>query len=121
MAYDPVLADRIAAELAGEPDVTTRKMFGGIAWLCAGHMAVGLVGEDLMLRLGEDGAAIALQAPGVRPMDFTGKPLRSMVYVGPEATGSRRELRDWIGRALRVARAMPPKAARGRARRRPQR
>lgn len=109
MAFDPVLADRIATRMASEPDVTTRRMFGGIAWLCAGHMAVGIVGHDLVLRLGEAGATAALRQRGVRPMDFTGRPLRSMVYVAATATGTARALHGWIDRALAVARAMPPK------------
>ena len=53
MAYDEHLAERIRAALATTPDVSERKMFGGLAFMVAGHMACGIVGDDLMLRLGE--------------------------------------------------------------------
>ena len=81
MAYDERLADRIRAVLADQPDRSERKMFGGLAFMIAGNMACGIVGDDLMLRLGEEGADGALDEPDTRPMDFTGRPLKSMVYV----------------------------------------
>jgi hypothetical protein len=55
MAYDENLAERIRVVLKDRPAVTERKMFGGLAFLVAGNMACGILGEDLMLRLGEDG------------------------------------------------------------------
>jgi TfoX/Sxy family transcriptional regulator of competence genes len=60
MAYDDALADRVRAELADEPELTERKMFGGIAWLVGGNLAVGVRGEDLMVRVGAEGAPEAL-------------------------------------------------------------
>src|SRR5258705_13061975 len=74
MAYDQNLAERVRAVLIGTDAVTERKMFGGLAFLVGGHMACGIVGNELMLRLGNDGAEAALQEPHSRPMDFTGKP-----------------------------------------------
>lgn len=109
MAFDPVLATRIAAALGGERDVASKRMFGGIAWLVAGHMVCGIVGDDLVLRLGDAGAAKALQRAAVRPMDFTGRPLHSMVYVGPAGVRTERQLAAWLRRALDHARSLPPK------------
>ena len=111
MPHDLVLADRLAGALAGEPDVEAKRMFGGIAWLCRGHMACGVTGSRLVLRLGDEGAAAALRRPGVTPMDFTGRPMRSMVFVDESAVATARQLRTWIDRALAFARSLPEAAS----------
>lgn len=108
MAYDEQLADRIRDVLAGQAGVTERKMFGGIAFMVDGHMACGIVRDDLMLRLGAEGADAALARPHVREMDFTGRPMTGMVYV--EAAGLRGvALRNWVDKAVTHARSLPPK------------
>jgi TfoX/Sxy family transcriptional regulator of competence genes len=109
VAYDEHLADRIRAALATTPEVSERKMFGGLAFMVAGHMACGVVGDDLMLRLGEDGADAALDEPHTRPMDFTGKPMKSMVYVAPAGTETDAALVGWVKHATAHARSLPPK------------
>ena len=109
MAYREEVAERIRSVLDRKRDVTERKMFGGIAFLYNGHMCCGVNGEDLMLRLGNDEAAKALTEPHTRPMDFTAKPLKSMVYVNPEGYDADDDLRAWVDRALRFARTLPPK------------
>ena len=77
MAYDEELAARVRDVLGDAPDVMERKMFGGLAFMLSGNMACGIVGADLMLRLGDDGADAALDQPHVRPMDFTHRPMKS--------------------------------------------
>jgi TfoX/Sxy family transcriptional regulator of competence genes len=114
MAYDEQLADRIRAALGTTPDVSERKMFGGLAFLVAGHMACGIVGDDLMLRLGDDGADAALDEPHTRPMDFTGKPMKSMVYVAPAGTETDAALLAWVKRATAHTRTLPPKQPKAR-------
>lgn len=109
MAFDEKLAARIRTALAGESGVVEKKMFGGLAFLFGGHMACGIVGEDLMVRVGPDGHERALAEPHARPMDFTGKPLKGMVYVAPEGVSTAKALRAWIDRALEHARTLPPK------------
>ena len=84
-------------------------MFGGIAFMLGGNMCCGVNGKDLMLRLGEEGAASALAERHARPMDFTGKPLKSMVYIGPAGTRADGDLRAWVGRAVKFARTLPAK------------
>ena len=74
MAYDEVLAARIRSLLVERGDVTERKMFGGIAYMVADHMAVGVIRDDLMVRVGSDAEAAALAEPHARPMNFTGQP-----------------------------------------------
>jgi TfoX/Sxy family transcriptional regulator of competence genes len=109
MAYDEELAERIRGILFGVGRVSERKMFGGIAFMVDGHMVCGIVGDDLMLRLGVAGADEALDRPHVRPMDFTGRPMTTMVYVGPtEVRG--RALRAWVEKALSYTRTLPPKS-----------
>jgi TfoX/Sxy family transcriptional regulator of competence genes len=110
MAYDERLAERIRALLLAERnDVGERKMFGGIAFMAGGHMCVGVIGADLMARLGEDGADAALDEPHTRPMDFTGRPMRNMIYVEPAGTATDEALRGWIDRALAFVETLPPK------------
>ena len=75
MAYDETLAARIREIIGGiDGEVTERKMFGGLAFMLNGHMFTGVVGDELMLRLGDAGAEGALRREHVREMDFTGRP-----------------------------------------------
>jgi TfoX/Sxy family transcriptional regulator of competence genes len=109
MAYDEHLADRIRAVLADREEVSERKMFGGIAFLVSGHMCVGIVGSDLMVRVGKDAFDKALSAPHARPMDFTGKPSTGMVYVAPAGVKMLANLRKWIDKALSFTSTLPPR------------
>jgi TfoX/Sxy family transcriptional regulator of competence genes len=94
VAYDEDLADRVRAVLPPGAAVTERRMFGGLAFLLGGHMFCGVVKDTLMVRLGAEDADRAVDQPHVRPMDFTGRPMKSMVFVDPE--GLRGDaLRQW--------------------------
>ena len=83
MAYDEKLAARIRHAFRGRPDAMERKMFGGLAFLLGGRMCCGIVGTDLMVRVGGDEFQDVMRQRHVRPIDFTGKPLRGFVYVSP--------------------------------------
>jgi len=72
-------------------------------------MCCGVNGDNLMLRLGNDDATKALSEPHTRPMDFTGKPLKSMVYVDPKGFAADDNLRSWVDRAMGFAKSLPPK------------
>ena len=109
MAYDEKLAERIRLLLLKRRDVSERKMFGGIAFLAEGHMFSGVVGSELMVRVGADGYAAALARPHVREMDFTGRPLRGMVYVEPAGIRTARQLEAWLTRGLDFVRGLPAK------------
>jgi TfoX/Sxy family transcriptional regulator of competence genes len=101
MAYDPVLAERVRDLLEGRPAVTEQRMFGGLAFLVDRSMCCGIVGDELMLRLGADGAADALaREPHTRPMDFTGKPMRNFIFVTAQGVRTDAQLRRWVERAL---------------------
>ena len=108
MAYDESLAERVREVMLGDPGLSERKMFGGLAFMLDGHMCCGIVGDELMLRLGADGADRALERPHVRPMDFTGRPMTGMVFVAPG--GLRGGALDrWVGEAATYVRTLPPK------------
>jgi TfoX N-terminal domain len=110
MAYDETLADRIrAAAAALDSDVTECKMFGGLAFMLNGHMFAGVVGKDAMLRLGEPAASHALSRPHVREMDFTGRPMKGMVFVEPNGLNGP-ALEQWITEAAAFVRSLPAKA-----------
>jgi TfoX/Sxy family transcriptional regulator of competence genes len=111
MTYDENLAARVRAILGESADVRERRMFGGLTFLVAGHMCCGIVDDTLMLRLNEDLANQALEKLHVRPMDFTGRPMKNIVYVDPPGCkGSR--LRAWVETAAVHARSLPAKPIR---------
>ena len=110
MAFDEALASRIRDLLRDRRDVTERKMFGGLAFLVGGHMCCGIVGRDLMVRVGHENYESALSAKHARPMDFTGRPSKGMVYVAPPGLRTKRALQAWIDRAVRFTHSLPEKA-----------
>ena len=81
-------------------------MFGGLAFMVRGYMTVGVLGDSLMVKLGPEGAASALEKPGVRPMDFTGRPMKAMVFVDEGALRGRR-LAQWVDRAVEFMQTQP--------------
>ncbi len=96
LAYDEVLAERVRSLLASRHDVRELRMFGGLAFMVADKMAVGIVGDDLMVRVGRDAYDEMLAQPHARPMDFTGRPSRGMVYVAPAGVTSEEGLARWV-------------------------
>lgn len=109
MAYDEDLAERMREVLSGQPGLTERKMFGGLAFMVNGHMACGIVGDELMVRVGAQGYQEALTLPHASEMTFTGKSMRSMVYVSREGFASEDDLSAWLARGTAFATALPPK------------
>ena len=109
MAYDEKLADKIREVMKRRRGITEKKMFGGLTFLANGNMACGVVGAELMVRVGKDAYEDALKKPGARPMDFTGKPLAGMVYVGKKGITRSASLKGWVERGLSHARSLPPK------------
>lgn len=109
MAYDEKLAERVRKVLKRRKGISEKKMFGGICLLLNGNMVGGVVNDDLMVRVGPDGYEDALKQKHARPMDFTGKPLKGMVYVGPEGIAEDADLKSWLERGLKFARTLPAK------------
>ena len=109
MAYDEGLAQRIREVLEDRDDVSERKMFGGLCFLVGGNMCAGVVGDELMLRVGPEAYAECLALEHAREMDFTGRPMRGMLYVGVEGIEDDADLAAWVGRGVAFAGALPPK------------
>ncbi len=109
MAFDPGLAQRVREMLSERDDVVERKMFGGLAFLIDGKMAVGISGSELMARVGPDRYPAALAEPHVRKMDFTGRPMTGYVFVGPEGLADDQALESWISHCVGYVAGLPPK------------
>ena len=101
MAYDETLAGRIRDEIEEEADVTEKKMFGGIAFLLDGKMCCGVIGDKLVARIGPEESEVALRKPHVRPMDFTGEPMKGYIYVSTDGVKTKTALRGWLTLAMK--------------------
>jgi hypothetical protein len=108
VAYDEHLAER-ARQFLPDEGVVGKQMFGGIAFMLNGNMSVGVLGEELIVRLGAEAAAKALTDPHVRVMDFTGRPMKGWVIVEPAATEDDAALAGWVERGVAFAGSLPPK------------
>ncbi len=109
MAYDEALADRIRDAVPRGVTLDEKKMFGGLCYLLHGNMACGIVGDRLMLRLSKDLVAQYRKEPDTADMDFTSRPMPSMMYVEPDGIADDDQLRLWVERALDFAATLPPK------------
>jgi len=109
MAYDEVLADRLRDHIASNLNVVEKKMFGGVAFMNQGNMAVGVSNDELMVRVGLDGYERAIADPGVRDFDMTGKRMKGWVLVGPQTIADDSDLNDWIDVGMDFAASLPPK------------
>ena len=107
MAYDEALAERLRERLA-DAAVTEKRMFGGLSFLTHGNLTVGVFGDDLIVRVGPDAREAALERLGVRPFDFTGRPMRGWVVVAGEVLDDD-ALDEWLGRARAFTDSLPPK------------
>ena len=109
MAYDERLADRVREVLALRGDVSERRMFGGIAFMLGGNMACGVLGEELIVRVGPDEYERALAEPHAREFDFTGRPTRGMVVVGTAGIEAEEALAGWVDAGADFAATLPAK------------
>jgi TfoX/Sxy family transcriptional regulator of competence genes len=100
VSYDEKLAGRIRAILSERDDVVEKKMFGGLCFMVNGAMCCGLTKSDFMVRVGPDVYDEALSQPHARPMDFTGRPLKGMVYVALAGLRTRAALERWVRRGV---------------------
>lgn len=101
MAYNASLKDRIRLAFQLFPDsihrnIQEKKMFGGIAFLYKGKMTVGIVKDDLMVRVKPEHMEATLKMPDVKPMDFTGRPMKEFVFVCPHGYATEEELQHWL-------------------------
>ena len=109
MAYDEQLAGRVRELIGARTGVSERKMFGGIGFMIGGNMAVGVIGEDLIVRLDPADAEEALAEEGVREFDFTGRPMKGWIFVGPEAAAEDQSFAGWVDAGADFATSLPSK------------
>jgi TfoX/Sxy family transcriptional regulator of competence genes len=110
MAYDEDLAERIRELIADEPDVAEKRMFGGLAFLVAGNMAVSASGQGgLMVRVDPAENDDLLAIPHVEPMVMRGREMAGWLRVDTEGVGTTPELAAWVERGVAYARSLPPK------------
>ena len=110
MAYDEELAERIRALVADEPGVTEQKMFGGLAFLIGGNMAVAASGQGgLMLRVDPDETDALAAEPHAGPMEMRGRAMQGWLRVDDDGVAGDDELESWVRRGVAYARSLPPK------------
>jgi hypothetical protein len=109
VTYDLALADRIRELLLFEPDVVETRMFGGLAFLLRGHIAVAVSGGGgLLMRAEADEWEQLLAQPGVGPFEMRGRPLRGWVRVSEDAVSADEDLQRWVETGVDLARALGP-------------
>ena len=110
MAYDEHLAGRIRALLEHDDGLTEKKMFGGLAFLIGGNMAVAASGQGgLLVRADPATSDDLLDSPGVRPMEMRGRQMQGWLRVDDEVVRTKRQLEKWVRIGARYAASLPPK------------
>jgi hypothetical protein len=109
MAYDARLAERVRRSLARRKGVVEKKMFGGVAFMLHGKMCCGVLKDDLVVRVGPERYGKALARRHARLMDFTGRPLKGFVFVGPGGSKTDKSLAKWLTEAVEFAASLPRK------------
>ena len=109
MAYDEGLSQRLREVVEEQPGIVEKKMFGGLCFMLSGNMCLGVVGEELMVRVGPEAYEACLAEPHAREMDFTGQAMKGMVYVATEGFESDEDLAAWVRRGVDFAASLPPK------------
>jgi len=110
VAYDEDLANRIRELLAGEAGVTEKKMFGGLAFLIGGNMAMAASGQGgLMVRVPPEQTDELVAKPHAQPFAMRGREMAGWLRVDDEGLRTKRELEPWVKRGFAYARSLPPK------------
>jgi hypothetical protein len=110
MAYDEDLANRIRALIGTERGVDEKRMFGGLAFLINGHMAVAASGRGgLMVRVPPNDTETLVQHEHAEPMVMAGRETRGWLRVADEGIRTKRQLQPWVARGVDYAKSLPPK------------
>lgn len=110
MAYDEELAERVRARVGDEADLTEQKMFGGLAFLIGGNMAVAASGQGgLLVRVDPAQSERLVATSAARPMEMRGRPMQGWLRVGAGDVRTDRELAEWVERGTTYARSLPAK------------
>ena len=110
MAYDEDLADRVRELVAVSEGFSEQKMFGGLAFLIGGNMAVAVSGQGgLMVRVDRDDTETLLAKPHTRPFEMRGREMKGWVRVDSEGIRTKRQLEPWVRRGVSYASSLPKK------------
>ncbi len=109
MAYSTELADRIRGVIGNPPELDEKQMFGGIGFMVQGNMAVGVIGDELMVRIDKADTDAALEQPGAHVFDFTGRPMKGWVMVGDPGISTEEGLVHWVEQGVEYALSLPAK------------
>lgn len=109
MAYEDALSERIRAHLEGEPGLSEKRMFGGLAFLINGNMACGVNKTALIVRFDPANHADVLAESGARDFDLSPRPMKGWVSVDADGYRTDADLERWVDRGLSFARGLPPK------------
>ncbi|MFQ5921599.1 MAG: TfoX/Sxy family protein [Anaerolineales bacterium] len=109
MAYSEELADRIRDVIGIPPELVEKEMFGGVGFLVQGNMAVGVLGDELMVRIDKAATDELLEEPGTRTFDFTGRPMKGWVMVGDPGISTQESLNQWVQQGVEYALSLPAK------------
>ncbi len=109
MAYDSQLAERVRALVRPVRETSEREQFGGVAFLLRGNVACGVLGADLLVRVGPARHEEAMTSKQVRPFSLTGKPSRGWVLVRPAGLKTAATLKKWVEMGMDFARTLPKK------------
>lgn len=110
MAFDEKLAQRVRSAFKDYKAVGEIRMFGGICFTLRGNMTVGIVKDELMVRLPKEDEAKDSRRPHVRPMDFTGRPMKGFYFVRPAGLKAAAAVKQWVARCAAYSLTLPPKA-----------
>ena len=109
MAYDRGLEERLYDSFRERSDLVVKKMFGGLCFLLSEYMCCVIIDDKLLARVGPKDYSYYLTKPNVTEMDFTGKPVKGMVYILPEGFESDSDLEYWVNICIRFVDSLPPK------------
>jgi TfoX/Sxy family transcriptional regulator of competence genes len=109
MAYDTQLADEIRTAIGAHPGLSEREMFGGISFMINGNMAVGVIGDELMVRVGKDAHAEVVEQPGARPLEMGSRSMKGWVAVSQEVFPDEDAFETWVARGVAYAESLPAK------------
>ena len=110
MAYDEKLAHRVRALLEDESELTEQRMFGGLAFLVGGNMAVAVSGQGgLMVRVDPAESDVIVAKSNAKPMEMRGKPMRGWLRIDSDDLRTKRQLSRWVARGTAYTRALPAK------------
>ena len=110
MAYDEDLAERIRELLPDDVDVTEQKMFGGLAFLVGGNMAVAASGQGgVMVRVDPDNSDSLVASTKARLVEMRGRPMQGWLRVDADDVRTKRQLAKWVNLGTSYARSLPAK------------